>query len=259
MVDIILDKKCGPLGTVIDYAVKKEYQKKGGLHWHILFWVEPGTIPDDVISAELPRSSDITNVQAQYARKMVQRYQVHRECYPERCFKGYAGKILTKCKSGFPFKVPQLTEELDEDGICYLYTRRYKEDQLIVPYNLEILLFWGASMNIQHVARHGFEMYLAKYISKPESSFNVKLSENPSAPESYLRTRIIGACEAIDVQLGFHQYQLSRSTMFLTTELKPQQQFLKHRAQLASLPQDSEDVYVQSKYQVYLKRKQCLT
>ena len=40
-----------------------------------------------------------------------------------------------------------------------------------IPYNLEILLFWGASMNIQHVARHGFEMYLAKYISKPESSF----------------------------------------------------------------------------------------
>ena len=62
MMDIILDKKYGPLGTVIDYAVKKEYQKRGGLHWHILFWVEPGTIPDDVISAELPRSSDTTNV-----------------------------------------------------------------------------------------------------------------------------------------------------------------------------------------------------
>ena len=27
MMDIMLDKKCGPLGTVIDYAVKKEYQK----------------------------------------------------------------------------------------------------------------------------------------------------------------------------------------------------------------------------------------
>ena len=25
-------------------------------------------------------------------------------------------------------------------------------------------------MNLQHVAKHGFEMYLAKYISKPESS-----------------------------------------------------------------------------------------
>ena len=52
--------------------------------------------------------------------------------------------------------------------------------------------------------------------------FNVKLSENCSAPERYLRTRVIGACEAIDVQLGFHQFHLSRSTMFLITKLKPQ-------------------------------------
>ena len=108
MMDIILDKKCGPLGIVIDYAVKKEYQKRGGLHWHILFWAEPGTTPDDIISAELPHSSDTTNVQAQYARKMAQRYQMHRECYPERCFKGYAGKILSKCKYGFLLKFPSL-------------------------------------------------------------------------------------------------------------------------------------------------------
>ena len=31
-------------------------------------------------------------------------------------------------------------------------------------------------MNLQRVAKPGFEMYLAKYISNPESSFNVKLS-----------------------------------------------------------------------------------
>ena len=31
-------------------------------------------------------------------------------------------------------------------------------------------------MNLQRVAKPGFEMYLAKYISKPESSFDVKLS-----------------------------------------------------------------------------------
>ena len=258
MMDILLDKKSGPLGVVIDHAVKKEYQKRGGIHWHILFWVEPGSIPDNVISAELPRCSDTTNMQAQYARRMVQKYQMHRECYPERCFKGYAGKTLTKCKYGFPFKVPQLTEQLDEDKIRFLYIRRCKEDILVVPYNLEILLFWGASMNIQRVAKHGFEMYLAKYISKPESSFNVKLSENSTAPEKYLRTRIVGACEAIDVQLGFHQFQLSRSTVFLNTELKPQRQFLKHAAQLASLPQDSEDIYVLSKYQVYLNRNSAL-
>ena len=258
MMDILLDKKSGPLGIVIDFAVKKEYQKRGGLHWHILFWVQPGSAPDNIVMAEMPRSADTQNIQAQYARKMVQKYQMHRECYPDRCFKGYAGKVLTKCKYGFPFKVPQPNDQLDEDGIRFLYTRRCKEDQLVVPYNLEILLFWGASMNIQRVARHGFEMYLAKYISKPESSFNVKLSQNPTEPERYLHTRIIGVCEAIDVQLGFNQHHLSRCTIFLATEFKPQRQFLKHRAQLACLPQDSEDVYMTTKYQLYLLRNNSL-
>ena len=87
-----------------------------------------------------------------------------------------------------PFKVPQLTEELDEDCVHFIYKRRCKEDCLVVPYNLDIVLFWDASMNLQRVAIHGFEMYLAKYISKPETSFDVELSKNPSDPERYLHT-----------------------------------------------------------------------
>ena len=82
-------------------------------------------------------------------------------------------------------------------------------------------------MNSQCVTKHGFEMYLAKYISKPESSFDVKLSKNPSDPERYLRTRIIGACEALDVQLGFNQYHMSRNTVFSVTEINPAQFYQK--------------------------------
>ena len=184
----------------------------------------------------------------------MQKYQVHRECYPSRCLKGYGGKVLAKCKYGFPFKIPQLKEELDEDETRYVYVRRCKEDCLIVPYNLEILLFWGASMNIQRVSTHGFETYLAKYISKPESSFDVKLSESPSEPEKYLRTRVIGACEAFDVMLGFHQYQMSRSVVFLPTEVKPKQRFLKPRGDISGLPNNSTDIYLESKFEVYLQR-----
>ena len=36
---------------------------------------------------------------------------------------------------------------------------------VVVPYNLEMLVVWGAGHNVQRVSRHGFEMYLAKYIS----------------------------------------------------------------------------------------------
>ena len=69
-----------------------------------------------------------------------------------------------------------LKNYVDEDGIRYVYKCRCKEDSLVVPYKIDILMFWRASMNLQRVAKPGFEMYLAKYISKPESSFDAKLS-----------------------------------------------------------------------------------
>ena len=258
LMDMLLDKKSSPVGEVTDYVTKKEYQRRGGIHWHILVWVRPGTAPDNVVMAEMPRVSDPTDEKAKNIRRMVQKYQIHRECHPDRCFKGYGGKVLSKCKYGFPFKTPQLKEELDEEGIRYLYKRRCREDSLVVPYNLEIFLFWGASMNIQRVSKHGFEMYLAKYISKSEPSFQVNLSENATDPEKYLRTRIVGACEAIDVQLGFNQHHLSRMVEFIPTELNPKQKFLKKKVQLAALATDSEDVYQKSKFQAYLERNSAL-
>ena len=51
-------------------------------------------------------------------------------------------------------------------------------------------------MNIQRVSKHRFEMYLAKYIFKPEPSFQVNLSENASDPEKYLHTIVVGSCVA---------------------------------------------------------------
>ena len=213
------------------------------------FWIEPGTV-----AVEMPRYSDNNNVEARYARRMVQKYQMHCECYPSQCFKRYGGKLLPKCKYSFPFKIPQHQEELDKDCVHILYKYRCKEDCLVVPYNLEILLFWGASMNLQRVTKHGFEMYLAKYISKPESSFDVKLSKNPSDPERYLCTRIIGACEALDIQLGFNQYHMNRNAVFLVTELQPTHRFLKMQAQLKALELESENIYLQSKFEIYLER-----
>ena len=154
--------------------------------------------------------------------------------------------------------VVQLTEELDEDCVRFIYKRRCKEDCLVVPYNLDILLFWGASMNLQRVAKHGVEMYLAKYISKLETSFDVKLSKNPSDPEWYLHTRVIGACEAINIQLGFNQYHMSRNSVFIITKVNPTQRFLKTQAELNGLPSDSEDVYLKSKIEIYLQRNASL-
>ena len=159
----LCSNKEGPLGKIVDYAWKKEYQKRGAVHWHMLLWVKAGTIPDDAVVAEMPRPADTSSTTGKYLRKLVRKLKMHNYCTP-KCFQKVFGQTSNKCKYGFPYDVPQEVEELDEENICYLYPRRHEEDKMVVPHNLEILVVWGAGHNVQRVSRHGFEMYLAKYI-----------------------------------------------------------------------------------------------
>jgi len=166
----------------------------------------------------------------------------------------FQGKYLPYCKYGFPFKVPQLTEELDDDSVRFIYMCRAHEDRMVVPYNPEIAILWGASHNVQRVSKHGFEQYLAKYISKAEPSSKIQLPENASLPERYLRTRVVGAIEAVEVLSSFHQSQITRQVIFLHTELDPSQRMLKHSRDLQHLQPDSQDVYAATRFETYLIR-----
>ena len=123
-----------------------------------------------------------------------------------------------------------------------------------MPYNPEIAILWGAAHNVQIVSKHGFEMYLAKYISKPEPSLKIELPEKCSEPQRFLRTRVVGSVEVLDVLMGFHQNQMSRQVIFLQIELNPCQRMLKPKFELDSLSGDSEDIYLQTKLETYLKR-----
>ena len=180
--------------------------------------------------------------------------QRHCCCVPERCLQGYGAKRLHSCKYGFPFSIPQTEECLDDEGIRYLYIRRHKEDALVVPYNPELCILWGASHNVQCVAKHGYEQYLAKYISKAEPSFNIDLPNNASDPQRYLRTRVIGSVEAIEVLMSFHQSQMTRQVLFLPTEIKPRQRMLKSKRDLLELEAGSPDIYMSTRFDDYLHR-----
>ena len=129
--------------------------------------------------------------------------------------------------------------------IRYVYPRQHEEDRTIVPHNLEMLMFLGAGHNVQRVSRHGFEMYLTKIFELPE---------NASAPERYLKTWLIGAIEVLEVLMGFQQHSMSCMAIYLPSEPKPTVKVLKSKKLLEELPQDSEDVFYLSKFQVYLMR-----
>ena len=192
---------------------KKENHKRSTVHLHMLLWCKSGTIPKHCIMAELPRSSETKDSITAYLRKIMHKMQHHCRV-PERCLKGYGGKRLHTCKYGFPFLVLQTVECLDEKEIKYLYVRRHKEDALVVPYNPELCILWGAAHNVQRVAKHGYEQYLAKYISKAEPSFSIDLPNNASDPQRYLQTRVIGSVEAIEVLMSFHQSQMTRQVLY---------------------------------------------
>ena len=241
---ILRSPQGGPLGVVEDFIIKKEYQRRGAVHWHMLLWVKSNSAPMHAVMAEMPRAADTSNKTAAYLRKLVDNMLQHKTCHPSRCFRGSHGKTLSKCKYGFPFEVPLNTVCLDEDHVRYLYTRRHAEDGIVVPYNPEIAILWGAAHNVQRVSKHGFEMYLAKYISKPEPSLSIELPENCSDPQKFLRTRVIGSVEAIEVLMGFHQNQMSRQVIFLHTELDPTQKMLKPKHMINALPDDSEDIII---------------
>ena len=244
---ILKSPKGGPLGIVKDLVVKKEFQKRGAVHWHMLVWVEEGTAPKHAVMAEMPRGPDKGDKVAAHLRKLVGEMLVHKQCYASN-----------SCKYGFPFKVPEPCEKLDSEKVRYLYKRTLKEDALVVPYNPEIAILWGACHNVQRVSKHGFEQYLAKYISKPEPSCSIQLPENASEPQRFLRTKVIGSVEALEVMMGFHQSQMSRQVLFLHTELNPTQRMLKPKFQLKQLDDDDSDIYLQTKLQTYLKRSTSL-
>ena len=103
----VLQKEDGPLGHVLHFWYRFEYQHRGAIHAHMVLWVKKDTVPPDAVSAEVPRGETNTEF-VNTCRDLVKKYQTHNQCSPSRCFKGPAGKVLTSCKYGFPFDINQV-------------------------------------------------------------------------------------------------------------------------------------------------------
>ena len=238
----VLENVNGPLGQVNGYWWRVEYQQRGALHVYMVVWCRPDTILEDAVIAELPRSEDLNDQFTQASRSYVQKFHIHCKCVPERCFKGPGGKVLDHCKYGFPFKIEK-SDRPEESGMRMLYRRRCKEDSRVVPYNLPILLLMGAHVNIQRVTSGGWELYLAKYVAKAEPSFDLKLPEDTTEPERYLRTPVVGRLKVENNLLGFNVCRSSRTIIYLPTTIKPDYGFLKRKKHLPEDPSSTDVFY----------------
>ncbi len=136
----VISNPNGPLGQVIDWWDRKEFQGRGAIHNHMVVWCKEGTVPDNVVCAEVPRGSD-GNTMADSLSSYVKHLQIHK-CRPDRCNKTTHGKHLDKCKYGFPYPL-QDEDGMNKAGNRYLPKRRCPEDTNVVPYNPDILMLWG--------------------------------------------------------------------------------------------------------------------
>ncbi|XP_065054148.1 uncharacterized protein LOC135682959 isoform X4 [Rhopilema esculentum] len=250
----VINNPNGPLGEVIDWWDRKEFQARGAIHNHMVVWCKEKTIPDHAVCAEMPRGSEL-NPTVNSLKSFVRRLQVHR-CRKDKCFTSSHGKPLRKCKYGFPYPV-QEEERLNNAGNRFLPRRRCHEDILVVPYNQEILYLWGAHMNIQKVTASGWEMYLAKYVAKSEPSFQLEVSKDASDTEKYIRTRVVGRLEVDHNNLGYFLCSSNREVIYLPTDLEPVYGFVKRKKDLPCDP-DSDDIFYSNLLDKYMERPEQL-
>ena len=99
----VISNPNGPLGTIIDWWDRKVFQSRGAIHNHMVVWCEEGTVPDNVVCAEVPRGA-ADNPTVKSLKSFIRRLQIHR-CRKDKCFLDSHGRPLKKCKYGFPYPV----------------------------------------------------------------------------------------------------------------------------------------------------------
>ena len=63
---------------------------------------------------------------------------------------------------------------------------------------------------------------------------------------------MIGAIEAVEVLMGYHQSQMTRQVVFIPADLvPPHQRMLKSKAEREPLEEDSEDIYPATRFETY--------
>ena len=176
------------------------------------------------------------------------------QCYRDKCFNIGHGRVCTKCKSGPPFTVPQHKEELDSIGVHLLYRRQEQEDAFVVPHNCRLLVRLQCHNNVERITFLGWELYLAKYLTKAAKSLTVPMTLSPNATdvERLPKLRSLGCMENGMMLLGIHQCRGSREVVWIPTDPWPKLGRLKRRKHL---PEDdtSTDVWDLDRYDFYLE------
>jgi hypothetical protein len=224
-----------PLGNIVDFFWRVEFQQRGSPHVHMLLWVDgapnldtpegraaaPAFI-DQYVCTRIPpgaQESDSAEAvaRANHLRDIVLATQIHG--HRDTCYKN--GAQGGRCRFAYPkpaCDATRLSSPADQ-GLrkCDFYvTQRGADEAFVAPYNPACLCRWEANMDIQMIGgQMATAAYVCAYVAKAESAglrqhVQDAVGRLPEGSKDYMRMLRVGTA-----LLGLREYSLQEATFLM--------------------------------------------
>ncbi|KAI5699214.1 hypothetical protein M8J76_012092 [Diaphorina citri] len=267
----------GPLGKVIHYVWRREYQTRGLQHFHLLIWVENAPVIGESTNEEIGSfiSKTITCRKPDDATfpslaNKVENYQSHR--HNKYCMrsKKTASGFISVCRFAFPRPLSDslVLRDVSQSiagrrllSKSRLYDLpRHSGEENVNDYNPAILLAWEGNMDIQFIGEKSCALstYVTKYQTKAEKSNSQDTFDVMSSVKSLqqklwniamraLSSRECGVMEACDTLLGISLFGTDKDTTIKWVDVSMMRsRKLKEKKAIERMEESSEDIFCPS-------------
>ncbi|KAL1447888.1 hypothetical protein WDU94_006568 [Cyamophila willieti] len=267
-----------PLGKVLHYAWRREYQTRGLQHFHMLIWIKDAPVIGVSSNEEIAEfiNEHITAHKPDHTSfptlaERVSSYQTHyHNSYCKRLKKTNSGKFVSVCRFGFPRAVTKsLTLREVSQSIAGRRTLsknrlydlpREKTEVNINDYNAAILLAWNGNMDIQFIGEVSCAVsnYVTKYQTKAEKSNLGETFQVLNSLKSFqsnlwnialrtLSSRECGVMEACDTLLGLSLFGTDKNTTIKWIDVNIiRSRKLKTKSAIEEMDGSDEDIFCPS-------------
>ena len=267
-----------PIGEVVDYFWRIEFQLRGSPHVHSMWWIRDAPNLDTTAGRQIDRYISV-NIPTQGCkdeelRSLVLRVQQHH--HTSTCRKATRrGKNVADCLFDFPQPLSEDTrlKSHDDPGnkSRFYVLKRSAGEENCNPYYTHLLKAWKANMDIQLIGSvYGTAAYVCSHMCKSESeevrkAIRDALESLPPQASTRKRLSKIGNTMLTHRELSAQEaaYRLchlplkenSRKVVFLNTA-RPEKRMrlLKSRSELLELEDDSSDIFAPGIFDRYASR-----
>lgn len=212
-------------------------------HVHLVLWTGKPV-------AELLAMTDLVVAQNPHARDDPHLHQLVTSLQIHHCGNYCLNPETQKCRFGYPF-APQNESIIDDLTNRPIY-KRSEIDSYVNPYCPYLLKLLEVSMDIQINSTGRVLHYLAKYMSKVDTT--VELQYGMENVETHFSARQIGAVDAVYFLAGWSKHCSSRGTVFISVTFPGMDERRQLRKNLKDIPEDSEDIFTHTHVDKYLNR-----